>query len=124
MQKKQEPMNDWLAVCKRLKIYRNSLGLNQADFAAKLGKTQSYYSIIEQAKARPSAEILFAIAKLGCDMNWLLLGTIDEAKVESYVSHGFSTLSTINLVEQLDDPGREFINDVIAAYLKSQQNKG
>ncbi len=114
---------EWLAVCKRLRIYRNSLGLNQAKFAAKIGKAQSYYSIIEQGKARPSAEILLAIAQLGCDMNWLLLGNIDEAKVESYVSHGFATLSTINLVEQLDDAGKEFIHDVITAYLKSKKSK-
>lgn len=127
---KQEPnlslneMNvEWLSVCNRLKIYRNSLGLNQAKFAAKLGKAQSYYSVVEQGKARPSAEILLSIAKLGCDMNWLLLGNIDEAKVESYIRNGFTMLSTINLVEQLDDTGKEFVHDVIAAYLKAQKSK-
>lgn len=114
---------EWLSVCKRLKIYRNSLGLNQAKFAAKLDKAQSYYSIIEQGKARPSSEILLALAKMGCDMNWLLLGNIDEAKVESYISHGFTMISTINLIEQLDDNGKEFIHDVIAAFVKSQQKK-
>jgi hypothetical protein len=69
------------------------------------------------------AEILLALAKMGCDMNWLLLGNIDEAKVESYISHGFTMISTINLIEQLDDNGKEFIHDVIAAFVKSQQKK-
>lgn len=113
---------EWLSVCERLKIYRNSLKLNQAKFAAKLGKTQSYYSNIEQGKSRPSAEILLAVAKQGCDMNWLLSGNIDEAKVESYISHGFTMLSIINLIEQLDDNGKEFIQNVVTAYLKAQKN--
>lgn len=113
---------EWLEVCKRLRIYRNSLGLNQAKFAAKIGKAQSYYSIIEQGKARPSAEILLAIAKLGCDMNWLLMGTIDEAKVESYLSHGFTMLSLIDQIEHLDDKGREFIYKVIKAYTEASKN--
>ena len=118
-----EMNTDWLSVCKRLKIYRNSLGLNQAKFAAKIGKAQSYYSNIEQGKLRPSSEILLSIAKLGCDMNWLLSGNIDEAKVETYVSHGFTMLSIINLIEKLDDDVKEFIQEVIAAYLKSQKHK-
>ena len=87
-----EMNTDWLSVCKRLKIYRNSLGLNQAKFAAKIGKAQSYYSNVEQGKLRPSSEILLSIAKLGCDMNWLLSGNIDEAKVETYVSHGLKVV--------------------------------
>ncbi len=118
-----EMNSDWLSVCKRLKIYRNSLGLNQAKFAAMIGKAQSYYSNVEQGKLRPSSEILLSIAKTGCDMNWLLSGNIDEAKVQAYMNQGFAMLSTINLIEQLDDNGKEFIQSVIEAYLKSQNHK-
>lgn len=118
-----EMNTEWLAVCDRLKIYRNSLGLSQAKFAAKLGKAQSYYSTIEKGKSRPSAEILLAIANLGCDMNWLMLGTIDEAKVKSYLSNGFAMLSTINMIEQLDESGKEFINTVISAYVQANNKK-
>ena len=32
-------------------------------------------------------------------------------------------LSIINLIEKLDDDGKEFIQEVIAAYLKSQKHK-
>lgn len=110
-----EMNSDWLSVCKRLKIYRNSLGLNQAKFAAMIGKAQSYYSNVEQGKLRPSSEILLSIAKTGCDMNWLLSGNIDEAKVQAYMNQGFAMLSTINLIEQLDDNGKEFIQSVIEA---------
>ena len=110
-----EMNSDWLSVCKRLKIYRNSLGL--------MGKAQSYYSNVEQGKLRPSSEILLSIAKTGCDMNWLLSGNIDEAKVQAYMNQGFAMLSTINLIEQLDDNGKEFIQSVIEAYLKSQNHK-
>lgn len=47
------------------KIRVIDLGVNQRDFAKKLGTTQSMISKYEKGTTLPTAEILYKIAKLG-----------------------------------------------------------
>lgn len=58
----------------KFKEIRKAMGLNQKDFAAKLGIKQSYYSSIEQGKKEPSIKILDALWYLGVSFDWYYNG--------------------------------------------------
>ena len=48
-------------IAARIRGLRKELGLNQADFAARIDVSRGYISDVENGRARPSVELLFAI---------------------------------------------------------------
>lgn len=60
---------------KRLETIRESLELNQTEFAELVEITSATYTAYKQSKANPSLEALIRLCtKTGCSANWLLLG--------------------------------------------------
>ena len=65
---------DWLAVGRRVRELRG-FDLTQADFARRIGVSQSYLSAIELGRNEAGAEVLLAISrKFGRSIEWLLTG--------------------------------------------------
>lgn len=65
---------DWLAVGRRVRELRG-FDLTQADFARRIGVSQSYLSAIELGRNEAGAEVLLAISReFGRPIEWLLTG--------------------------------------------------
>lgn len=62
------------AICTRLKAWRQSLGLTQAQFAERLGLHLSVLKKYEAGANTPGGDALTAVAETGCNINWLLTG--------------------------------------------------
>lgn len=58
----------------RMKVFRESLGLGQEQLAAQIGGSKRGIQDNEWGKAAPNSKILVGLAKLGLNVNWLLLG--------------------------------------------------
>ena len=64
----------WTAVGRRIRELRG-FDLTQAEFAARVGISQTYLSHAERGKGEVGAEILLRIAReFGRTMEWLLTG--------------------------------------------------
>ena len=65
---------DWTAVGRRIRGLRG-FDMTQADFASRIGVSQSYLSAVERGRNEIGAEVLLAISK-GFDksLEWLLTG--------------------------------------------------
>lgn len=67
------PDLDWVAVGKRLEEVRGTA--TQVEFGNRIGVPQNFVSRYENAKAKPSAKYLAAVAELtGVTLDWLILG--------------------------------------------------
>jgi transcriptional regulator with XRE-family HTH domain len=68
------PAIDWIAVGRRIRGLRG-FDITQADFAARIGVSQSYLSAVERGRNEVGAEVLLAISR-GFDksLEWLLTG--------------------------------------------------
>ena len=65
---------DWLAVGRRVRELRG-FDLTQANFARRIGVSQSYLSAIELGRNEAGAEVLLSIAReFGRSIEWLLTG--------------------------------------------------
>jgi transcriptional regulator with XRE-family HTH domain len=65
---------DWLAVGKRVRELRG-FDLTQADFARRIGVSQSYLSAIELGRNEAGAEVLLSISReFERSIEWLLTG--------------------------------------------------
>jgi len=62
------------AICARLKAWRQSLGLTQAQLAERLGLHLSVLKKYEAGANTPGGDALTAVAETGCNINWLLTG--------------------------------------------------
>jgi transcriptional regulator with XRE-family HTH domain len=63
----------------RLKLYRKKIGMNQKQFAAKLGISQGSLCDIENGKTEPSAQTLTSISEnTHMNLRWLLTGRVDR----------------------------------------------
>lgn len=59
----------------RMKAVRKSTGLNQTEFAAKIGLTQNYWSLVESGTRAPSNQVIIAICReYGVNELWLRTG--------------------------------------------------
>ena len=65
---------DWKAVGRRIRELRG-FDMNQAEFARRIGISQSYLSTAERGKVEIGAEVLLAISRQ-CErsLEWLLTG--------------------------------------------------
>lgn len=67
-------MIDWPAVGRRIRELRG-FDLTQAEFAAKIGVSQSYLSAMERGEVEIGAAILLRIGQLSRkSIEWLLIG--------------------------------------------------
>ncbi len=65
---------DWNAVGRRIRELRG-FDMTQADFARRIGVSQSYLSTVEHGKGEIGAEVLLAISReFGKSLEWLLTG--------------------------------------------------
>jgi transcriptional regulator with XRE-family HTH domain len=65
---------DWKAVGRRVRELRG-FDMNQEDFAARIGVTQAYLSLIEHGKREIGGGVLFRISReFGKSIEWLLTG--------------------------------------------------
>jgi len=65
---------DWTAVGRRIRGLRG-FGMTQADFASRIGVSQSYLSAVERGRNEIGAEVLLAISReFGKSLEWLLTG--------------------------------------------------
>jgi len=62
----------------RLKNERNRLGLTQAEIAKKCGVSREMWGKYERGVALAGSEVLFSLAAIGVDMDYILLGTRKE----------------------------------------------
>lgn len=59
----------------RLQQIRDRFKLNQTDFSAEIGMSQSNYSKIELNKVKPSKTVLYALKEhFGVDPDWIMTG--------------------------------------------------
>jgi len=65
---------DWKAVGRRVRQLRG-FDVNQENFAARIGITQAYLSLIEHGKREIGGGVLFRISReFGKSIEWLLTG--------------------------------------------------
>jgi hypothetical protein len=65
---------DWKAVGRRIRELRG-FDMNQEDFAARIGITQAYLSLIEHGKREIGGGVLFRISReFAKSIEWLLTG--------------------------------------------------
>jgi len=65
---------DWTAVGRRIRSLRG-FDMTQADFASRIGVSQSYLSAIEHGRNEAGAEVLLAIGRqFDKSLEWLLTG--------------------------------------------------
>jgi transcriptional regulator with XRE-family HTH domain len=65
---------DWIAVGRRIRGLRG-FDMTQADFASRIGVSQSYLSAVERGRNEIGAEVLLAIGReFDKSLEWLLTG--------------------------------------------------
>ena len=103
----------------RLKSYRESLDLNQQDFADSLNTTQAVISRYEQGTRSPTVDFLFKLLQVyQTDVNWLLTGRDDEfskARIEKKKNE-YEKLKT--QMNELKERNSELENDIKANTLE------
>lgn len=92
----------------KFKKIRLTMGLNQKDFAEKLGIKQSYYSSIENGSKKPSIKVLDKLWEMGVSYEWF------HENVGDIFRHVFDT--TPMIVDNISDSNilkyREYVNQV------------
>ena len=72
--KRKDSFIDWLAVGRRVRELRG-FDLTQAEFAHRIGVSQSYLSAIELGRNEAGAEVLLSISReFKRSIEWLLTG--------------------------------------------------
>jgi transcriptional regulator with XRE-family HTH domain len=65
---------DWTAVGRRIRGLRG-FDMTQADFASRIGVSQSYLSAVEHGRNEAGAEVLLAISReFDKSLEWILTG--------------------------------------------------
>lgn len=99
----------------RIKIIRESLGLNQKEFAKKLNTYQVKISDMERDVSQPTLEILKKISTLGFDMNWFLSGS-PTVNISNYIGKNIEIIKIITVLEKLDSKQLKFISNFLDLY--------
>lgn len=63
------------ALGERLRQFRESLNLDQKEFAKRLGAGARTYQEYEAGRSTPKVSVLQRLHEEGCDLTWLLTGT-------------------------------------------------
>ncbi|TCL54025.1 helix-turn-helix protein [Hydrogenispora ethanolica] len=89
----------------RLLAIRNLYKLNQTDFGAEIGMSQSNYSKIELGKVKPSKTVLYALmARFAINPDWVLTGQGEMfLSAEDYLDNGIKLLGMAKFSEGLSN---------------------
>ena len=88
----------------RLKSFRESVNLNQQDFADSLNTTQAVISRYEQGIRSPTVDFLFKLLKIyQTDVNWLLTGkesNYSKTRMENIKKENDKLKTQINVIKE------------------------
>ncbi|PWM76976.1 MAG: hypothetical protein DBY32_09090 [Phascolarctobacterium sp.] len=107
----------------RIKIIRESLGLNQKEFAKKLNTYQVKISDMERDVSQPTLEILKKISTMGFDMNWFLSGS-PTANISNYIGKNIEIIKILTVLEKLDSKQLKFISNFLDLYTSTLDLEG
>lgn len=74
-----------MSTADRFKTFLFSQGIYVKDLAETLGVTQSALNRVVRGEAMPSSKILVPLAKMGVNINWLLLGEEEMLREKFYL---------------------------------------
>lgn len=100
-------MNNYDEMLKRLRAYRQGLGLKQRQICEAIGMTQEQYSYIENGFIRITDSHLRVFHSMGLDLNYLITG-----KKYNYAAEDFDML-----LNEFEEPQRNFVMKIIAELL-------
>jgi transcriptional regulator with XRE-family HTH domain len=127
----------------RIRAVRERLKLKQVDFANQLGISQSFLSIVESGKRKPSFELLCSLlTRFNVDLTWVLTGqgkmfiaTNQEASFMDLFPEVIPTGDVIDLIKSLEVPimrnallSKYFLylvryKDIISEYYKNKEKE-
>lgn len=119
MAKKIIPANNNETMGYRLRVIRNSLGMNQEEFAKLFNTHQEKISGIERNLTTPTLAIIQKISSMGYDMNWFLNGIQQENNIADYVSSNIEIMKIVAALETLNSKQIKFISNFVDMYIDS-----
>ena len=106
-----------MTIAERVKKKRTELGLTQAELAKRVGITQQSLQKIEDGRTQNPRKLISLSKEIGCDPEWLLLGTASEVRENpSSYNNGHP------LQQSLSNNQRPIITALQAATWTSQTN--
>ena len=100
----------------RLKVIRNSLGMNQEEL---FNTHQEKISSIERNLTAPTLAIIQKISSMGYDMNWFLNGVQQDTNLADYVSNNIEIMRIVAALENMDNKQIKFISNFVEMYIES-----
>lgn len=119
MAKKIIPASNNETMGYRLKVIRNSLGMNQEEFAKLFNTHQEKISSIERNLTAPTLAIIQKISSMGYDMNWFLNGVQQDTYLADYVSNNIEIMRIVAALENMDNKQIKFISNFVEMYIDS-----
>ncbi len=119
MAKKIIPASNNETMGYRLKVIRNSLGMNQEEFAKLFNTHQEKISSIERNLTAPTLAIIQKISSMGYDMNWFLNGVQQDTNLADYVSNNIEIMRIVAALENMDNKQIKFISNFVEMYIDS-----
>lgn len=119
MAKKIIPASNNETMGYRLKVIRNSLGMNQEEFAKLFNTHQEKISSIERNLTAPTLAIIQKISSMGYDMNWFLNGVQQDTNLADYVSNNIEIMRIVAALENMDNKQIKFISNFVEMYIES-----
>lgn len=107
----------------RLKVIRNSLGMNQEEFAKLFNTHQEKISSIERNLTAPTLAIIQKISSMGYDMNWFLNGVQQDTNLADYVSNNIEIMRIVAALENMDNKQIKFISNFVEMYIESLEGE-
>ena len=102
----------------RLEEIRNTMGLNQGEFASKLNMSQSSYSKLIHGSKKIKKDLIDALELLNIDRNWFMTG---EGNMFKSTMQKYNSM--ISIWNELSDEGRNYLLEK-AKKLYEMENKG
>ena len=119
MAKKIIPASNNETMGYRLKVIRNSLGMNQEEFAKLFNTHQEKISSIERNLTAPTLAIIQKISSMGYDMNWFLNGVQQDTNLADYVSNNIEIMRIVAALENMENKQIKFISNFVEMYIDS-----
>jgi transcriptional regulator with XRE-family HTH domain len=111
-------IEEYKEVLERLRIVRKKLGITQAEFARRIGLTQTSMSMIQSGKSNLTGKNIKLICVIyNISEDWLLNGTGNM-----FVSSSPYEKEMLEIFRKLDDTDQEFLLETTKNLLKRQKN--
>ena len=101
----------------RLKEERERLKLTQAELAERCGVSREIWGKYERGQAAPGGEVLFALAQVGADVQYIITGKRSGDALPNREA------SLLDNYRQSDDRGRRIIEKTASAVAESVEGK-